>query len=329
MKEHKTQILAALALAFALGAVAPSAVFASEGTEGDAGIEAQAEGTTGGGTNSDKEELSVVDSIAELYNRIQTREVFAGYRNSLALIENTIAINASDLLEDATQWAKDTECYSASGVVGTLMTWIESGTKTGIAGKKVYQAIDLLKADKQYTENSGYKTIVDNLQTEYTTLQATEIAQIKVVMPSVSGVDTMDFMAMVNMVEKSSDYNKNLALYDTTSFLKSATADGVVSPEALKTLYSEADLAKNYNAMALAARAIDATALEGLSTAWKLPDTSAGEDDKKPNTPNTGIIGLFEAGALDLGTLTLIVSVGLASAAGLALIAKLYLKHKF
>jgi len=97
--------------------------------------------------------------------------------------------------------------------------------------------------------------------------------------------------------------------------LTAAAIDGVYMTEAEQMVA--------YSKMAAAAEAIDPTVMKGLM-AYKLPDTSAGVD-----APDTGIIGLIESGALDLGMITLIVSVVVASLAGAGLIAKLYLKHKF
>lgn len=333
-KEQKLQVLAVLALAFSLGLVAPNAaVFASEEGAGTPVAQNAAEGGNQDGDGAgDKEEALKLDaSIVELYDLIQTRESFANYRNSVALIQNTQTIEKSDLLEDAKTWAEAKECPGSSGLAGKLYTWLDNSTKTSLTGKKVYQVISALKADGEYTTNSGYKNIVDSLETSYNTLRETEVAQIAVAMPSVTGVADMDFAEMVTMVKSSPTYAKNFALYNSLAPLSKAISNNKVSLDGLKQLYSAEQLVTIYNAMAVAANAIDDTVMTGLDASWKLPTTSAGEDDKKTDvtTPNTGIVGMIETGALDLATLTLIASVVVASIAGLGLIAKLYLKHKF
>lgn len=331
LKENKVQILAAIALAFSLGMVVPSAAFAA--TETEDGIEAQAEG---GENTTNKETLGLSASIAELYKRIQTNEDyatkkgFATYRSYVPLIQNTEKIKQSDLLRDASVWASETKSSWVGGTMAPIATQITSATKTALTGKMVYQVIDTLKEDAAYTgDYDGYKTVIDGLETAYTTLQAEEVKQVKAVMPSVSGVDTMDFAALVSMVENSTNFDMYVALYDSLAFLTPTVNEGVVNVEALNTLYDQETQMKDYLVMANAAKAIDAAALDGLYSA-SLPNTSVGGDEKPGvNTPDTGIVGLIESGALDLGTITLIVSVAVAGVAGLGLIAKLYLKHKF
>ncbi len=351
MKEHKTQVLAALALALALGIAMPGAVFADGGdvVEGDnAGIEALAEGDEdgietqaaegenqegdGAGEADDEKALGLTESIVELYDRINNSDTdskFAGYQKSVDLIVNTQKIEKSVLLKDAETWAKETDCYSANGMAGELHTWLDTGTKTALAGKKVYQVIDALKADEEYTTNTGYKKIVDEVASEYDTLSKAELAQIKVAMPGLNVTENTDFAEMVNLVTSSATYAKYAALYNSQAFLWRAVNDGKVNAETLDAIYSDEDLQKNYLVMANAANAIDDAVMTGLDSSWKLPQTGPDEDKTDVKTPDTGIVGLFESGALDMTTLTLIASVAVASIAGIALIAKLYLKHKF
>ncbi len=60
---------------------------------------------------------------------------------------------------------------------------------------------------------------------------------------------------------------------------------------------------------------------------YELPETSVPND--KPTTPDTGILDTADASALDLALVTTIVAGSLAMLGGAALVAKLYLCHKF
>lgn len=335
LKDHRVQILAALALAFSLGMVVPNAVFASEGGENaGAGIEAQAEGT--GEEGATDETLNLNDSVAELYKRIQERDTFADFRKMAPVIANTDEINNSGLMGDAQAWA---ESFTPYEHMGTAWSRLSGATKEAIAGKKVYQVLDVLKADPLYTATykGTYAAKVDELVTLNATLTTQQKTLIKTAMPTVTDVDTMTLNMLVGTVESSANYTKNGDLVTAMMFMGESITDGVLSMSKLTSMYQPAQLTLKYAEMANAAAKIDPTATTGLF-AYQMPETSKpGGDDKptdekptdKVNTPDTGIVGLFEAGALDLGTLTLIASVVVAAVAGLGLIAKLYLKHKF
>jgi len=335
LKDYKVQILAAMALAFSLGMVVPSAVFASEGGENaEAGIEAQAEGTENEGTDS--ETLNLNDSVAELYKRIQERDAFADFRKMAPVIANTDAINNSGLMGDAQAWAESFMPYEN---MGTAWYRLSGETKEAIAGKKIYQVLDVLKADPLYTAtyNGTYAAKVNDLAKLDTELKAQQVTLIKAAMPTVTDVDTMTLPMLVGTVEHSENYTKNGDLVTAMMFMGESITDGALSMSKLTSMYQPAELTIKYAGMANAAAKIDPTVTTGLA-AYQMPETSKpGGDDKpaeekpgdKVNTPDTGIVGLLEAGALDLGTLTLIASVAVAAVAGLGLIAKLYLKRKF
>lgn len=331
-KEQKLQVLAVLALAFSLGLVAPNAaVFASEEGAGTPVAQNAAEGGNQDGDGAgDKEEALKLDaSIVELYNRIQTKDSFKGYRDAVTLIANTEKAE-SQLLISAEQWAKNIEIYPLS----VWFTISSSATKTALQDKAVYESVEIFKNDNAYNTNAQYKATIDALEQEINTVVATERAQIEALNPDVKDVDEMNLKMLVNTAKRLKNYDKYKALYDSLQFTEDAVLnndDTKLSLDKLHALYNEDQLVLSYNKMAVAANAIDDTVMTGLDASWKLPTTSAGEDDKKTDvtTPNTGIVGMIETGALDLATLTLIASVVVASIAGLGLIAKLYLKHKF
>ncbi len=165
---------------------------------------------------------------------------------------------------------------------------------------------------------------------------------------NVTGVNDLSVTALINVAKEkitATKYDQYVALYNSMKFIRDVLPTGTttITAKLLNDKYNSDELAKYYGSMFEAAKVIDATAVNNLMPA-ELPNTGSddkngsgeginGDDkngeDEKPEAPNTGIVGLFESGALDLGTITLIVSVAVASVAGLGLIAKLYLKHKF
>ena len=329
MKEHKQQILAVLALALALGMVMPSAAFASEGTADEAGIEALAEGSEGAnggedGAGEKEETLGLADSIAELNKRVQTLDSFATYRKAAdKLISNMQG------LADFTMKAETAMSKTTSGVdENSLWKALSATTQTAVKDMDCYAALQYIKTQngEDYTK---LKTKIDSLLT----LAADEIATIRAEAPKVeTGLTLAANLAPADLIKAVQDgiphYGAYNALYSALVFVREATpASGVVTAENINL--AQPDEGKQmlaYNKIAVAALAIDGNVMSGLYN-YKLPTTSA--PDTKPEAPDTGIVGMIESGALDLGTITLIVSVALASVAGLGLIAKLYLKHKF
>lgn len=344
MKEHKTQLLAALALAFSLGMVMPSLTFASEGTD-ETEISAQAEGSIGGGVN-DGEVISqnVAENIVELLSRIATRESFAGYRKAEDYVY------AAGAVAEYTENAKEFLGKQVSGF-NDKNYWanLSEETREAVKDKTVYDALVAIK-DANGADYTTLKTRTDLLLTDAADNMALLKREMTSLMPTVSTSGLTTPTALLAEAAKLPSYEKYVNLFSALTFVRATatsnqltcagpqeqSADGnslmgycAEIAERLETALDKdidnTDLFKDYNELAKAAVAIDETVMEGLMD-WKLPDTSAGTD---VNAPNTGIIGLIESGALDLGMVTLIVSVALASVAGLGLIAKLYLKHKF
>lgn len=327
MKEHKKQILAVLGLAMMLGVAMPSASFAAEG--GDATTTAAA------GTADEKAEtFGLPESVVELYRRIQTMDGFADYRKAETLVSTTEEIKASGLLDDAEEWLKNYK-YNETTAAG-YGPWIQlsSATQVAVKGKPMFEVLDTLKADAFYSSaaNGTFDAKIDDLTTQATTLKSTEVAQIKAVMPTVTDVDAMSLAQLVRTAQTLADYSVFAALSTASAFTAPAVVTGEggaksLSLSLLKATYTDEELMKDYGAMALAARAIDPISTAGLY-AYELPTTSA-PIEEKPSVPETGIAGLFGEGALDMGTMLLIGAVVLAMTAGIGVIAKLYLRHKF
>lgn len=347
MKEHKTQILAALALALALGVAVPGAVFASEGTaeEGDAGIEllatdgegANDEGDGAGVADDEKKTLGLQESVIELYDRVYERESFEGYRDAEDLVGEVISAQKYSMVS-AQYWLEHMNTSSTIGEEVWAWSLVGQSTKDKIGDKLIYEVLDDLKADSAYTNNEGYKKVVDNAVT-LATASATNIAkELNAMFPDdTAEIAKMDLAELVEKAETLEDFDKYLNLYESMAFLNGLTeatteSEGhpVVSKDKLAAKYKTNDqlaaLTLEYDAFLKAAMAIDDTVAEGL---YQLPVTGAPAEDKKPDAPDTGIVNWIESGALDMGTLTLIVSAVVAGIAGMGLIAKLYLKHKF
>ncbi len=317
MKEHKKQILAALALAFVLGAAAPTAVFA-------------ANESTGAGANAGETvSQSYAESIAKLYNKIQKDGSFANYRAAVPMIQAVAG------MEEYLQSAQTV--LSKINGLGTNNVWdsLNASTRAALAGKTAEEAVTIIKetAGKEVDDYTALKTQIDTLSSNIATAKASLVAQVKAYYATDPGVDNMSSTELIAAANKINGFDNYVGLYNAMKSTDGWVTSGTDLTAAIveSKLASESLQKAAYDEIANAAVKVSPNALDGLIT---LPNTSAPDEDKdkddnKPSTPNTGIVGLFESGALDLGTLTLIVSVALASAAGLALIAKLYLKHKF
>lgn len=175
---------------------------------------------------------------------------------------------------------------------------------------------------------------------ELDTAKANLSSALEAVLPEDETVPT-EVDAMIAKAKTVTDYNKYAALYDSLGFIRTLTSNGssALTEAMVNTLNTNAQASK-YTAMRTAAVALKPNIAHNLMGASTLPDTGAGDNDNDNDnsgngdktdvtTPDTGIVGMIESGALDLGTVTLIASVVVASIAGLGLIAKLYLKHKF
>lgn len=379
LKEHKAQILAAIALAFSLGMVVPSAVFASDG------MVVQADGTVVGSATA-----------ADLMTMITEVQKNADYAKGTALVNAYGTATAQNPTEEQLTAVRKaiTDVDSEANVSGltaaelavmisgmkTYQTWkpvvtvlneivtatgaanvagISSSNITKVSGDKIqgyYNTLNVVvnPVPETYVENIiklnnrinteesfvGYKNAIPMIaatialeadETDYKAAQALETAL-------GSGAAGKKVPELIEMAKKTSKFDQYRALYESMGFIRSAvenstgTVDDALLKNLLSTKYKEADLANYYSAMATAAKAIDPAVMNNLLA---IPNTSAGTpeekptDDNKVNTPNTGIVGLFESGALDLGMITLIASVAVAGVAGVGVIAKLYLKKKF
>ncbi len=353
IKEHKTQILSALVLAFALGLLAmPNVVFAEEGTEAETseqteadveaqtdnetseqaedGIEAQADNTTGEGKNAEDAEKTKADSgnvpfsdniaenVVELYNRIQKNEGFADYKKN----EDLVLLSA--MVEMTNTKIKDLdggEDFLKSVAEDQREEAAEMTLKDFVAEMKV-------EADKD--ESGALQEVVAALEKM---IKDAEDALAKELGLS-AGTSTPVQMVAEAKKRVGDNYPKYLTLLKSMVFIREAagaedelTMKGLTITKAqLETAFpadnkeKQAELTADYGEMLNAAIAIDSKVADGLVM---LPTTSA------PETPDSGIVGLIESGAMDLGTLTLIVSVAVAGLAGIGVIAKLYLKRKF
>lgn len=259
------------------------------------------------------------DNIMRLNGRIISRSAFDGYRSAQDMVVAAEALapytaNAEDFLAD----------IPPSNAVSVWQA-LSTATQNALRGKAGYEALVEIKGTADYT--GEVKTWVD---AALATMNA-NAATLRSKFADVKGVDNMNVGQLVAEAQGTENYAKYSALYNSLGFIR-AINGGALSAEILTSAYSDATLASNYSKMLTAALAIDPSIGNGL---LMMPQTSAPDDNKTDDNksdveaPNTGIIGLFESGAMDMGTLTLIVSVAVAGLAGVGLIAKLYLKHKF
>ncbi len=387
LKEHKVQILAAIALAFSLGMVVPSAVFASEG-----GVAVQAEGATASVS---------VQQLLDVIHQAPTVTNYAAYKSLVNAYNGVAAANPADgAVATAVQAVKAlvTDApISNDSSVATVKTYIEgmsqyktwspainainaimkkadvtsetAVTATALAGyspeeiAQYYNAINNVvnPMPATYAENvvvlagrintgagfANYRTyeplvaavVAYEAKPSDAALKAELAKQVGDIL-NIAGSTNMSTEALLVEAKGIEGYDKYVALYNSMAFIREALPAGttVITADLLNAKYPAAEgkneLADYYGAMAVAAAAIDASSVNNLLP-FTMPDTSVGGDPKpeeKPsdvNTPNTGIVGLIESGALDLGMVTLIASVAVASVAGLGLIAKLYLGKKF
>lgn len=349
-KEHKGQILAALALGLALGLAMPGAAFATDGMPEEAGepvalnIEAAEDGTdapagetdggatelseggsTGAGANEGEEAISqdVAENLVELNNRIKTRESFADYRKAVAMVKNASVLEGMNMkIEDLAAIDPDFKWDELS-----------QADKEAFQGKTLLELVEAVKADPDYTDNAMIQELVAKIDEGIEDLASNLRTQLKELFPEMSGIDDMSMAQLVGAAKTYpgfEKYQKLAAAMTTLDDVSSKLADGVALTEAMvKTAYrdNEGEMMKGYNAIALAALAIDGTVMEGLMS-YELPETSVPGNDK-PTTPDTGTLDATDVSALDMTMLVTIAAGSLAMLGGVALVAKLYLCHKF
>ncbi len=349
-KEHKGQILAALALGLALGLAMPGAAFATDGMPEEAGepaamnVEATEDGTdgsteeadgeatelsegasTGAGANEGEEAVSqdVAENLVELNDRIKTRESFADYRKAVAMVKN------ASVLEGMNMKVEELAAIDPS------FKWDElsQAEKDAFQGKTLLELIEAVKADPNYTDNAMIQELVAKIDEGVEELANNLRTQVKELFPAMPGVDDMSMTQLVGAAKTYpgfEKYQKLAAAMTTLDEASSKLADDAVLTEAMvKAAYgdNEGEMMKGYNAIALAALAIDDTVMEGLMS-YELPETSVPGNDK-PTTPDTGALDAADVSALDMTLLVTIAAGSLATLGGAALVAKLYLCHKF
>lgn len=263
---------------------------------------------------------SYAENILQLNSRITTRNSFAAYRAAVPMIQ------AAEALKPYNQNAKDYLLGIPPMSDTSVWDALSATSQALVENMRGFEALTAIKGTADYA--GPVKTAVD---AALATMD-TNVAALKAQLSGVEGVNNMHVDQLIVEAEKTPNYAKFADLYNTLGVIR----DAGTTAAALDAKYTQATLASSYSKMLAAAEAIDPSAGRGLLT---MPTTSAPDDGKKPgnsddnksdvDAPNTGIIGLFESGALDMGTLTLIVSVAVAGLAGIGIIAKLYLKHKF
>lgn len=363
IKEHKGQILAVLALGLALGlAGMPGATFATDATM--AGVEAPAvesseldtpevvdeegimplnvetgdgvetedgeaglsEGAgTGSGANEGEEAISqdVAENLVELNGRIQERDTFAGYRKAAAMARNAVALDAmSAKVENIAD-------------VALTVDWekVSEEEKNALVGKTLLEAVQYIKTLPVYESDANTKKQVDDILTKVGTATTNLRAEVKELLPATPNIDTLSMEELVKVAKTYPNFTKiaKLAMAMTKIDVLNAglTAGAELTAAQVEAAYgnSDAEMMKAYNAIAVAALEFDDTVMKGLMS-YELPNTSVGTEEK-PSTPNTGSLDATETGALDLALISTIAAGSLALAGGAALVAKLYLCHKF
>lgn len=335
--KNQGQVLAALALAFILGAImVPGAAFAEEVETSDEGIMTLSEGSdVSGGANAEGDGAGeatttpvsedVAENTVELYNRIYQQGTFADYRAAVPLV--TAVINARSLTVDAQAWAEGLNISSEMGKSEAAWDGLSAATKAAVAQKPLYEALTTLEKDALATENAIFGSVVNQLNILASAAKVNLGEQINKLMPEVTDTGDMDLGELLETAEGLKDYQKFEDLY--TAVVSVAGVNGVngganLTAAGLKAEASEGELMIRYNALALAAVAIDGDVMQGLMS-YALPKTGAPEVE----TPNTGVNDGIVEGSLDLAMVTLIASAVVATLAGTGVLARLYLHRKF
>lgn len=386
LKINKTQILAALALAFSLGMAMPSAVFASGEDAGEPAAQAQnVEQKVSAKDLYDAITAAKADAEYAKYNALyqavanlpedltkSTTDQLNAVRTAIGNIVTTGAnvgdMTAQELVDYVKNNIPSYNTYvSMLEAVAKVQAYVNGDATTdqpiteALISSKVpegeipglYNTIDafnnrvvgsvadnIVKLNTRIMNNSGFAEYrasttlvaaveaVESLPANAAESQVTAaVSALRAALPSTTeDLATLTKEQLLEAAKATKDFAKNQAMYDALSFVRTLTTGGAtLTAEAIEGVYAtEAEQMVAYSKMAAAAEAIDPTVMKGLM-AYKLPDTSTGD----MNTPDTGIIGLIESGALDLGMVTLIIAAAVATIAGASLVAKLYLKHKF
>lgn len=284
--------------------------------------------TVGGGANEGEEAVSqdVAENIVELNKRIQTRDTFAGYRKAAVLGRDAAMLDAMNTK------------YDDLAAMDGGFNWddFSEEEQEAMKGKSLLEIVAYIKTLPEYTEAADTdltKIMIDAIEENVAKMTAELKAQVKALLPTVTGVDEMNLTDLIAAAKTLPNYAKisKLALAMTTvdgASAKLATGTELTAA-VVKAAYnnSESEMMKGYNAMAVAALEFDDSVMNGLMS-YELPETSVGTE-QKPQTPNTGALDATDASALDLALVTTLAAGGLALLGGAALVAKLYLCHKF
>lgn len=252
---------------------------------------------------------------------------------------------ASEVINDLQKTAGADAQITAESLKGLSLERMSDyyGKIVAFTNRTVANSIVLLNGrisnSKTFDAYHKVGTFIGNVETmlstkatdeQIATAKAAVVAALPTMVPSVTVGADADNDEIIAAAKQLPNYEKFAALYNSMGFVRALGSNVTVAT--IDAKYSgkegEATQLDGYNAMLLAATEIDPQVMVGL-VRYELPQTGPDEDKTDVKTPDTGIVGLFESGALDMTTLTLIASVAVASIAGIVLIAKLYLKHKF
>lgn len=377
LKQHRVQILAAIALAFSLGMVVPGAVFASE-ENAEASIEAQS-----AVVNASSEQLMALvtaikgekdyDKYEALYAaQIALAEDLDGASEAkvLAARQAVVALTPEAQVGDLDAKALNAHIlgmtgYSDWSAMFTTMKQLEKEVEATLSQEAISEKLSQKQITNYYNNlnkfvNRVQGTLAENVAKLFVRIstrdsfkgfrdaaglvEATEkvatlkedateaevnaaVAALKAQLADVEGSATMTAEQLVKAARETKGYANYKSLYDAMGFVNKelqkldlAEGDDVEAKlaAALAVTYDkkQAALTEDYGRMATAAVKIDDTVMVGLMPA-ELPTAGVG-------TPDTGIVGLIESGALDMGTVMLVVSLAAAGVIGLGVIVRLY-----
>lgn len=264
---------------------------------------------------------TLAENAVKLYDRIQTWESFKDYQEKqdlvlLATIAEMYTTKLKDL-EDGEEFLKS----------------LPEESREAAADMSMADMVEAIKKMPEYGDSETLQELVASMEEAIGMMKDALAAKVTAVLGADKNASSLSLTELVKLCNDDIEgYAKYAALAKSMMFifetggtvniedLADFTVSGItVTAEQLEEKYKSkpGELMTNYARMAQAALKIDDTVMVGLM-AYELPQTSA------PETPDTGIVGLIENGALDLGTLTLIVSLAAAGVLGISVIARLY-----
>lgn len=260
---------------------------------------------------------TLAENAVKLYDRIQTWESFKDYQEKqdlvlLAMIAEMYTTKLKDL-EDGEEFLKS----------------LPEESREAAADMSMVDMVEAIKKMPEYGDSETLQELVVAMEEAIGMMKDALAAKVTAVLGADKNASSLNLTELVKLCNDDIEgYAKYAALVKSMMFifetggtvniedLADFTVSGItVTAEQLEEKYKKpGELMTNYARMAQAALKIDDTVMVGLM-AYELPQTSV---------PDTGIVGLIESGALDLGTLTLIVSLAVAGVLGLGVIARLY-----